>query len=234
MVKEEERCCYLCHKMSNLSANKVWALKAWKTTSTTRCSKCKLENITCDCVVGLPNTKKNHDAIWVVIYRLTKFAHFITVQMMMSMDMLVKLYMENIWVCMVPITIVSDQDAKVTSRVWKEFQEATGTSIDWRSRTIQKLEDLFRASVLNWQCEWEGRLPLAEFFWNKHYQSIIGMTTFEALYGAPYYSAECWLDTSDWILVGHKLIEKTVKQVELNNKRMKEAQDWHKSYANFG
>ena len=58
--------------------------------------KWKWENITCDFVVGLPKTKRNNDAIWVVVDRLTKAAHFIPVRMMMSMQQLVKLYMENI------------------------------------------------------------------------------------------------------------------------------------------
>lgn len=56
------------------------------------------------------------------------------------------------------------------------------------------------------------------------------MTLFEALYGRPCRSPSCWLDTWDPILVGTDLIEETVKQVELIKKKMKEAQDWQKSY----
>ena len=56
----------------------------------------KWEDLTCDFVVGLPKSKKNHDAVWVVVDRLTKAAHFIPVRMNMSMEQLVKLYMDNI------------------------------------------------------------------------------------------------------------------------------------------
>ena len=80
--------------------------------------KWKWENITCDFVVGLPKTKKNHDAIWVVVDRLTKSAHFIPIRMNMNMDKLVKLYMDNIVrLHGTPISIVSDRDARFTARI---------------------------------------------------------------------------------------------------------------------
>lgn len=47
--------------------------------------KLKWEDITCDFVVGLPKTKKNHDAIWVVVDQLIKSAHSILVSMNMNM-----------------------------------------------------------------------------------------------------------------------------------------------------
>ena len=59
------------------------------------------------------------------------------------------------------------------------------------------------------------------------------MTPFEALYGRPCRSPSCWLDTRDPILIGPELIEETVKHVELIKKRMKEAQDRQKSYADL-
>ena len=41
----------------------------------------KWDQITMDFVVGLPRTTKCHDAIWVVVDRLTKSAHFISIKM---------------------------------------------------------------------------------------------------------------------------------------------------------
>jgi hypothetical protein len=32
-----------------------------------------------DFIVGLPHTSKGHDSIWVIVDRLTKFAHFLPV-----------------------------------------------------------------------------------------------------------------------------------------------------------
>jgi hypothetical protein len=40
----------------------------------------KWEEISMDFIVGLPPTVKNHDSIWVIVDRLTKSAHFISVQ----------------------------------------------------------------------------------------------------------------------------------------------------------
>ena len=37
----------------------------------------KWESINMDFVVGLPRTRKLHDSIWVIVDRMTKFAHFI-------------------------------------------------------------------------------------------------------------------------------------------------------------
>ena len=69
-------------------------------------------------MVGLPKTKKNHDAIWVVVDRLTKAAHFIPVRTTTSMQQLVKLYMENIVrLHGTPVFIVSDRDPRFTSRL---------------------------------------------------------------------------------------------------------------------
>ena len=163
----------------------------------------------------------------------------------MSMQQLVKLYTDNIVKLHgTPISIVSDRDARFTSRIWKEFQNAMGTELKFSTafhpqtdgqseRTIQVLEDLLRSCVLDWQGSWEDHLPLVEFAYNNSYQSTIGMTPFEALYGRPCRSPSCWLDNKYPVIVGPELIEETVKQVELIQKRMKEAQDRQKSYADL-
>ena len=59
------------------------------------------------------------------------------------------------------------------------------------------------------------------------------MAPFEALYGRLYRSPSHWLDKKDSVIVGPEMIEETVKIVDLIRKRMKEAQDRHKSYANL-
>ena len=85
----------------------------------------------------------------------------------MSMEQLVKLYMDNIVrLHGTPVTIVSDRDPRFTSKLWKEFQEAMGTELRFSTafhpqtdgqseRTIQVLEDLLRSCVLDWQGSWE-------------------------------------------------------------------------------
>ena len=52
-------------------------------------------------------------------------------------------------------------------------------------RTIQVLEDLLRACVLNLKGRWDEHLPLVEFAYNNSYQASIQMAPYEALYGRP-------------------------------------------------
>ncbi|WMV29487.1 hypothetical protein MTR67_022872 [Solanum verrucosum] len=49
-------------------------------------------------------------------------------------------------------------------------------------RTIQTLEDILRACVIDFKCNWDDHLSLIEFAYNNSYHSSIGMAPFEALY----------------------------------------------------
>ena len=83
-----------------------------------------------DFVVGLPKTKSNHDAIWVVIDRLTKSAHFLPINERFSLERLVKLYLDEIVMRHgVPVSIVSDRDPRFNSRFWRQFHDHLGTKL---------------------------------------------------------------------------------------------------------
>ena len=49
-----------------------------------------------DFVVGLPRTQAGYDAIWVIVDRLTKLAHFLTICNNFTLDRLTKLYINEI------------------------------------------------------------------------------------------------------------------------------------------
>ena len=69
-----------------------------------------------DFVVGLPKTKEAYDAIWVIVDRLTKSAHFLPVRTTYTMDRYSELYVkEIIRLHGVPVSIVSGRDARFTS-----------------------------------------------------------------------------------------------------------------------
>jgi len=90
----------------------------------------KWEEITMDFVVGLPKTQRGHDAIWVVVDRLTKSAHFIPIKISQPVEQLAKLYVDNVVrLHGIPLSIISDRDARFTSKVWKGLQDALGTQI---------------------------------------------------------------------------------------------------------
>ena len=77
----------------------------------------KWDKITMDFVTGLPRTWRQHDAIWVIVDRLTKSAHFLQVSNDNPLDELARLYVEEIVrLHGVPISIVSDRDPRFTSR----------------------------------------------------------------------------------------------------------------------
>ena len=89
----------------------------------------KWDNITMDFVVGLPKTKEAYDAIWVIVDRLTKSAHFLPVRTIYTMDRYAELYVkEIIRLHGVPVSIVSDRDARFTSSFWKSLHRALGTN----------------------------------------------------------------------------------------------------------
>ena len=56
----------------------------------------KWDNIAMDFLSGLPLTRRKHDAIWVIIDKLTKLAHFIPVRMDYFMDRQAELYVYEI------------------------------------------------------------------------------------------------------------------------------------------
>ena len=114
----------------------------------------KWEKITMDFVTGLPWTQRQHDAIWVIVDRLTKYAHFLSVNVKDSLEKLAQLYVDEIVrLHGVPVSIVSDRDPRFTSRFWPSLQTALGTRLHFSTtfhprtdgqseRTIQTLEDM--------------------------------------------------------------------------------------------
>ena len=83
-----------------------------------------------DFVTHLPWTPKGHDAVWVIVDRLTKSAHFLVVWMTFTLERFCRLYIrEIVRLHGVPVSIVSDRDPKFTAHCWKSFQKAMGTRL---------------------------------------------------------------------------------------------------------
>ena len=89
----------------------------------------KWDKITMDFVIGLPRTRRQHDAIWVIVDRLMKSAHFLPVTNDDPLDKLAQLYVEIVRLHGVPISIVSYQDLRFTSKFWSSLQDAMGTRL---------------------------------------------------------------------------------------------------------
>ncbi|KAJ8762731.1 hypothetical protein K2173_012223 [Erythroxylum novogranatense] len=119
----------------------------------------KWDNITMDFVTGLPLTQRKHDAVWVIVDKFTKSAHFLPVCPDYSLDRLAYLYVnEIVRLHGVPLSIISDRDPRFTSRFWKSLQEALGTQL--------KFSTAFHPQT-------DGQSE----------RTSIGMAPYEALYG---------------------------------------------------
>ena len=127
--------------------------------------------------------------------RLTKSAHFLPIINSDSLDKLAQLYVrEIIKLHGTPVSIVSDRDPRFTSRFWPSLQNALGTRLHFSTAfrpqtdgqsemTIQTLEDMLRACVMEFRGSWDTHLPLMELAYNNSYQASISMAPYEALYG---------------------------------------------------
>ncbi|GJZ47494.1 reverse transcriptase domain-containing protein [Tanacetum coccineum] len=102
----------------------------------------------------------------------------------------------------VRVLIISDHDGRFTSRLWQSLQETLGASLDMSivyhpqmdgqsKRTIQILEDMLRACVIDFGNGWDNHIPLAEFPYENSYHTIIKDAPFEALYGRKCRSPVC-------------------------------------------
>nr|GEU77155.1 putative reverse transcriptase domain-containing protein [Tanacetum cinerariifolium] len=147
----------------------------------------KWKRITTDFVTKLPKTLNGHDTIWVIVDRLTKSAHFIPTR-------------------------------ETDSIFWQSMQSALGTQLDMSmtyhpktdgqsERTIQTLEDMLRACVIDFGKGWERHLPLC---------------------GSPV----CWDEVGDVQLTGPEIIHETTEKIMQIRQRLKAARDRQKSYAN--
>ena len=126
-----------------------------------------------DFVTGVPKSKKGNDAIFVVIDKLTKVAHFLPVKESINAAQLAELYTSRIVSLHgIPQVISSDRGSLFTSRFWHSFQSAMGTKIRFSTafhpqtsgqveRVNQILEDMLRACVISFGMKWEDcpRLP---------------------------------------------------------------------------
>ncbi|GJW70849.1 putative reverse transcriptase domain-containing protein [Tanacetum coccineum] len=114
------------------------------------------------------------DTIWVIMDRLTKSAHFLPIRENDPLDKLVRLYLNRIEARhRIPALIICDRDGRFTSNFWKSFQKALGTDISMSTAyhpetngqskmTIQTLEDMLHACVIDFGKGWVKHLPLAK------------------------------------------------------------------------
>ena len=186
--------------------------------------------IAMDFVSGLPRTSSGYDAIWVIIDRLTKTAHFLPIKKTYSTDRLAGLYVSRIVrLHGVPVSIISDRGSTFTSVFWQELHKALGTRLDFSTafhpqtdgqseRIIQTLEDMLFMCVMDFGGQWELHLPLIKFAYNNSYYASIEMAPYEALHGRKCKSP-LW-EVGEKQLTGSELIQIIPEKVPILQQRL--------------
>ncbi|GKD19870.1 putative reverse transcriptase domain-containing protein [Tanacetum coccineum] len=203
----------------------------------------KWEKITMDLVTKLPKSSSGYDAIWVVVDRLTKSAHFLPIREDYKTEKLARIYINEIVARHgVPVSIISDRDGRFTSHLWQALQKALGTKLNMSTtyhpetdgqseRTIQTLKDMLRACVMDFGGSWDTHLPLVEFSYNNSYHKSIKCAPFKALYGRKCRSSVIWAEVGESQLTGPEIMQETTEKIVQIKERLKTARSRQKSYA---
>nr|GFB80041.1 putative reverse transcriptase domain-containing protein [Tanacetum cinerariifolium] len=127
--------------------------------------------------------------------RLTKSAIFTSIRETDPMDKLARIYQKEFFMRHgITVSIISDRDPRFASNFWRSLQNALGTRLDMSTtyhpetdgqseRTIQTLEDMLRACVIDFGKGLVNHLPLVKFSYNNSYHASIKAAPFEELYG---------------------------------------------------
>ncbi|GJW04728.1 putative reverse transcriptase domain-containing protein [Tanacetum coccineum] len=197
----------------------------------------KWDNIMMDFITNLPKSSHGFDTIWVIVDRLTKSAHFLPIRENDPLDKLARLYLNSIVARHgIPVSIIYDYDGRFTSNFRRSFQKDLGTDLSMstayhpeidgqRKRTIQTLEDMLRACVIDFRKGWVKHLPLAEFSYNNSYHASIKAAPYEALYVRKCRSPVCWAEVGEAQLTGPEMIQETTEKIILIKQRIQAAQD---------
>nr|GEX93997.1 putative reverse transcriptase domain-containing protein [Tanacetum cinerariifolium] len=129
-----------------------------------------------------------------------------------------------------------DCDGHFTSRFWHSLQKALGTQLDMSTayhpetdgqseRTIQTLEDMLWACVIDFGKGWEKHLPLVEFSYNNSYHASIKAAPFKARYGQKCRSPVCWAEVGDTQLTRPEIIHKTTEKIMKIQQHLQAARD---------
>nr|GEV49638.1 reverse transcriptase domain-containing protein [Tanacetum cinerariifolium] len=184
------------------------------------------DNITMDFITKLPKSSQGFDTIWVIVDRLTKSSHFLPIREHDPLDKLARLYLNRIVARhRIPASIICDRDGRFTLNFWRSFQKALGTDISMSTvyhpktnsqseRTIQTLEDMLRAYVIDFGKGWVKHFPLCEFSYKNTYHASIKAEPYEALYGRKCRSPVCWSKVGEAQLTGPELIQETTKKIK--------------------
>ena len=130
-----------------------------------------------DFITRLPKSK-GHNAVMVVVNRLTKYAHFIALSHPFTTSIVAKVFSENIQKLRgTPNIFISDRDPILTNHFWKKLFSCLGTQLahsssyhsqlDGQTEVVNKcLEGYLHCFTSEKQSQWVDWLPLAESWYH--------------------------------------------------------------------
>ncbi|GKE44159.1 putative reverse transcriptase domain-containing protein [Tanacetum coccineum] len=149
---------------------------------------------------------------------LTKSAHFLPILEDYKTEKLARIYINEIVARHdVPVSIILDRDGRFASHLWLALQKALGTKLNMSTayhpetdgqseHTIQTLEDMLRACVMDFGGSWDTHLSLVEFSYNNSCHKSIKCAPFEALYGQKCRSPVLWAELGENQLIGPEIV----------------------------
>ena len=209
------------------------------------------DDITLDFIEGLPMSH-GKDTILVVVDRLTKYAHFMSLTHPFTARVVAEKFVEGVVKLHgMPQSIVSDRDPIFIGKFWQEFFTMSGTKLklssayhpqtDGQSEVVNRcLEQYLRSFAHQWPKKWTEYLPWAELWYNTTYHISTGMTPFRALYGRlpptiPYYQAGHSLvhDVDQSLIRRDELLEQLKSNLAVAINRMKQGADQRRRDVEF-
>ena len=153
------------------------------------------EVVSVNFISGLTPSANDYDAIFVCVDKLSKMAQFMPTTTHITTKGTARLFRDHVYkIHSLPKVILSDRDARFTSRFWDALHGLLGTKLamstafhpqtDGQTKRVNRiLEDMLRHYVKPVQDDWDEFLVLVEFTYNNSWQESVGNTPFVLNYG---------------------------------------------------